>query len=74
MERNRVPSGGITLCCFAARSPDGVVTSSMIWPRRIIALHTQVNSVETELRDMKHTKLHARVADLEEKVFGETRT
>ena len=39
----------------------------------IIALHTQVNSIETQLRDMKHTKLHARVADLEEKVFGAVR-
>jgi archaellum component FlaC len=37
---------------------------------QIIALHTQVTSIETQLRDMKHTKLHARVADLEEKVFG----
>jgi hypothetical protein len=40
---------------------------------QIIALHTQVNSIETELRGMKHTKLHARVADLEEKVFGAAR-
>jgi hypothetical protein len=37
---------------------------------QIIALHTQVSSMEIELRDMKHTKLHARVADLEEEVFG----
>jgi hypothetical protein len=37
---------------------------------QIIALHTQTNAIETELRTMKHTKLHARVADLEEKVFG----
>ena len=37
------------------------------------ALATQVNSIETQLRDMKHTKLQSRVADLEEKVFGETR-
>ena len=40
---------------------------------QIVALHTQVNSIETQLRDMKHTKLHARVADLEEKVFGAAR-
>ena len=40
----------------------------------VIALHTQVNSIETQLRDMKHTKLNARVTDLEEKVFGESRT
>ena len=40
---------------------------------QIIALHTQVNSIETDIRGMKHTKLHARVADLEEKVFGAAR-
>jgi hypothetical protein len=32
-----------------------------------------VTGIETELRGMKHTKLQARVADLEEEVFGETR-
>jgi hypothetical protein len=31
---------------------------------QIIALHTQVNSIETQLRGMKHAKLEARVADL----------
>ena len=40
---------------------------------QVITLHTQVASIETQLRDMKHTKLHARVADLEEKVFGAAR-
>ena len=40
---------------------------------QIIALHTQVSSIETDIRGMKHTKLHARVADLEEKVFGAAR-
>ena len=40
---------------------------------QIVALHTQVNSIESQLRDMKHTKLQSRVADLEERVFGETR-
>src|SRR5688572_11848640 len=34
----------------------------------VAALHTQINDIETQLRDMKHTKLHGRVADLEEKV------
>ena len=33
----------------------------------IVAVATQVNSIETELRDMKHTKLQSRVADLEER-------
>ena len=41
--------------------------------QQIVTLHTQVNSIETQLRDMKHTKLHARVADLEEKAFGTSR-
>jgi hypothetical protein len=40
---------------------------------QIIALHTQVNSIETDIRDMKHTKLHVRVSDLEEKIFGAAR-
>ena len=40
---------------------------------QVIELHTQVNSIETQLRDMKHVKLQSRVADLEEKVFGATR-
>jgi hypothetical protein len=40
---------------------------------QVVVLHTQVNAIETQLRDMKHVKLHARVADLEEKVFGAAR-
>ena len=40
---------------------------------QVIALHTQVNSIESQLRGMNHTKLQARVTDLEEKVFGESR-
>ena len=39
----------------------------------IVRVSEQVASIETQLRDMKHTKLHARVADLEEKVFGAAR-
>ena len=39
----------------------------------IVNVAQQVNSIETQLRDMKHTKLQSRVADLEEKVFGEAR-
>lgn len=41
---------------------------------QVLTLQTQVNSIETQLRDMKHTKLHARVANLEEKVFGRARS
>jgi hypothetical protein len=45
----------------------------MATKEHIIALGTQVNSIETQLRGMKHSKLDGRVADLEEKVFGESR-
>ena len=40
---------------------------------QLVALHTQVNSIETQLRGMQHVKLQSRVADLEEEVFGEAR-
>jgi hypothetical protein len=40
---------------------------------QIVALHTQVNAIETQLRGMKHVKLQSRVADLEEEVFGAAR-
>ncbi len=40
---------------------------------QLFTVQTQVNSIETQLRDMQHTKLHARVADLEDKVFGASR-
>jgi hypothetical protein len=39
----------------------------------VAAIHTQVNSIETQLRGMNHVKLEGRVADLEEKVFGKVR-
>ncbi len=37
---------------------------------QVITLATQVNSIETQLRGMKHGKLETRVAALEEKVFA----
>ncbi len=40
----------------------------------IAHLSEQVNSIETEIRGMKHSKLEFRVADLEEKVYGKART
>ena len=45
----------------------------MATKEQIITLHTQIGSIETQLRDMRHTKLHSRVSDLEEKVFGRAR-
>jgi hypothetical protein len=59
---------------FAAVAEDVVdIRRNMASKDQIIALHTQVSSMEIELRGMKHVKLQARVADLEEEVFGETR-
>ena len=49
------------------------VVKHMATKDQIIALHTQVNSIETQLRRMKHVKLQSRVADLEEEVFGKPR-
>ena len=40
---------------------------------KYIALHTQVTSIGTQLRDMRHVKLQSRVADLEEEDFGKAR-
>ena len=39
----------------------------------IATLQTQTNSIETEIRGMRHGKLEVRVSDLEEEVFGEIR-
>ncbi len=39
----------------------------------IVHLSEQVTSIESEIRGMKKAKLEFRVADLEEKVFGESR-
>ena len=46
---------------------------SLATKEQVLALHAQLNAVETQMRDMRHAKLHARVADLEEKVFGAAR-
>ena len=59
---------------FAAVADDITdIKRDMATKDQVIALHTQVNAIETQLRDMKHTKLQSRVADLEEEVFGKTR-
>jgi hypothetical protein len=42
--------------------------------QQIVALHGQVNAIETGLRGMKRDKLVTRVADLEEEVFGRPRS
>ena len=49
------------------------IRKDMATKDQIVTLHTQVNAIETQLRDMRHTKLQSRVADLEEEVFGKVR-
>ncbi len=59
---------------FAAVAEDiSDVKREMATKDQIIALHTQVNAIETDIRDAKRHKLVTRVADLEEKVFGKSR-
>ncbi len=60
---------------FAAVADDiGDIKHEMATKDQIVALHEQVTSIETELRDMRPVKLHSRVADLEDAVFGKPRT
>ena len=72
----------ITLASIAAQIEKGLgavasdiadIKRDMATKDQVIALHTQVNAIETQLRGMNHVKLEGRVADLEEKVFGEAR-
>jgi hypothetical protein len=42
----------------------------MATKEQVVALHTQVNSIERQLRE---TKTEIRLGDLEEKVFGQPR-
>ena len=59
---------------FAALADDvGDIKHETATKDQIIALHTQVNSIETQLSGMQHVKLQSRVADLEEEVFGKAR-
>jgi len=46
------------------------IKRDMATKEQVIALHTQVNSIETQLRGMKHDKLETRVTRLEEEIFG----
>jgi hypothetical protein len=58
---------------MATKEDAAEIRRTMATKEQLIALHGQVNAIETNIRDMKHVKLHARVADLEEKIFGEAR-
>ena len=56
---------------FAPVAEDiGDIKREMATKDQLFALQTQVTGIETTMRTMQHTKLHARVADLEEKAFG----
>jgi hypothetical protein len=39
----------------------------------LLAVQTQINGVESDIREIRHSRLEVRVADLEEKVFGKAR-
>jgi hypothetical protein len=51
----------------------GAIANDMATKDQMIDLHTQVNSIERQLRGMKHVKLEDRVAAIEQEVFGEVR-
>jgi hypothetical protein len=55
---------------FAAVADD---ISKLATKDQVIGLHTQVNSIETQLRGMSHDKLETRVTRLEENVLGHQR-
>ena len=72
----------ITLASIAAQIEKGFgavasdiadIKRDMATKEQVIALHTQVNSIETQLRGMNHGKLETRVTNLEEEVFGKRR-
>jgi hypothetical protein len=58
---------------MANRDDIAEIRNDMARKEQIIALHTQINSIETDLRGMKRDKLDTRVADLEDEVFGKSR-
>jgi phosphoenolpyruvate-protein kinase (PTS system EI component) len=58
---------------MATKDDIAEVRRDMATKDHVIALATQVNSIETQLRGMKHDKLETRVTDLEDKVFGKIR-
>ena len=51
----------------------GAIANDMATKDQLAALHTQVNSIERQLRDMKHVKLEDRVAAIEQELFGQAR-
>ena len=59
---------------FAAVADDiADIKRDMATKDQIIALHTQVNGIETDIKTMKGYKLPPRVAAVEEELFGKAR-
>ena len=58
---------------MATKDDIAEIRRDMATKEQVVALHQQVNAIESHLRDMQHTKLQSRVADLEENVFGKAR-
>lgn len=59
---------------FSALADDiADIKRDMAMKDQIIALHTQVSGIETDIRTTKRYKLVTRVTDLEEEVFGKPR-
>ena len=55
---------------MATKEDIAEVRRDMATRDQVVVLHTQVNSIETQLRGMQYVKMQSRVIDLEEKVFG----
>lgn len=49
------------------------IREKMATKDQIIALHTQVTAIETDIKTTKGYKLPSRMADVEEELFGKAR-
>ena len=58
---------GFVVKNMATKDDIAEIRRDMATKDQVIALHTQVNSIERQLRE---TRTESRLADLEEKVFG----
>jgi hypothetical protein len=71
--RDLSESVGFVVKHMATKDDIGDIKHEKATKEQLIALHGQVNAIETQLRGMRPVKLRSRVADLEEEVFGRTR-
>lgn len=49
------------------------IDRDMATKEHIVALHTQLNGIETDIKTTKGYKLPSRMADVEEELFGKSR-